>query len=252
MICRRCSGRGRRSGPGIAGWPATAPGTGAGAATHRGGRGRPDRLVGVGGLHDRPRASARDEPHPRPQGAGSNYTNPRIEPPDHAIGRSRGGLDDQDPPPRRRRTAGPLVIACIVPGRPATRRCSRTLMRQSACRPPRTSVEPALDARPFRGDKAYSSRAIRGHLARPRHHGGDPRARRSDRPPQTPRFPRRTPTRLRRRATTAAATSSNAASTCFKQWRALATRYDKLAIVYRAAVVLHAVVTWTQTLSDTP
>jgi NAD(P)-dependent dehydrogenase (short-subunit alcohol dehydrogenase family) len=32
----------------------------------------------------------------------------------------------------------------------------------------------------------------------------------------------------------------------------LATRYDKLAIVYRSAVVLHAVITWTKALSDTP
>ena len=29
-----------------------------------------------------------------------------------------------------------------------------------------------------------------------------------------------------------------------KQWRGLATRYDKLAIVYRAAAVLTAVITW--------
>src|ERR1700733_14337266 len=29
---------------------------------------------------------------PVSQGAGSNYTNPGIEPPDHGIGRSRGGL----------------------------------------------------------------------------------------------------------------------------------------------------------------
>ncbi|MDV6277934.1 hypothetical protein R3Q06_31090 [Rhodococcus erythropolis] len=37
-----------------------------------------------------------------------------------------------------------------------------------------------------------------------------------------------------------------------KQWRGLATRYDKLAIVYRAAVVLHAVIAWTRQLSDMP
>lgn len=36
-----------------------------------------------------------------------------------------------------------------------------------------------------------------------------------------------------------------------KQWRALATRYDKLAIVYRAAVVLSACITWTRHLGDT-
>jgi len=37
-----------------------------------------------------------------------------------------------------------------------------------------------------------------------------------------------------------------------KQWRGLATRYDKLAIVYRSAVVLNAVIAWTRRLGDTP
>jgi transposase len=37
-----------------------------------------------------------------------------------------------------------------------------------------------------------------------------------------------------------------------KQWRGLATRYDKLAIVYRAAVVLSACITWTRHIGDTP
>nr|WP_083460199.1 transposase [Jiangella muralis] len=31
-----------------------------------------------------------------------------------------------------------------------------------------------------------------------------------------------------------------------KQWRALATRYDKLAITYRATVQLSACITWTR------
>ncbi|WP_407657590.1 transposase [Kribbella turkmenica] len=35
-----------------------------------------------------------------------------------------------------------------------------------------------------------------------------------------------------------------------KQWRGLATRYDKLAIVYRAAAVLNAVIAWIRNLSD--
>ena len=34
-----------------------------------------------------------------------------------------------------------------------------------------------------------------------------------------------------------------------KQWRALATRYDKLALTNRAAVVKHAVVVWCSALS---
>jgi transposase len=36
-----------------------------------------------------------------------------------------------------------------------------------------------------------------------------------------------------------------------KQWRGLATRYDKLAIVYRAAAVLRAITLWLPHLSDT-
>jgi transposase len=38
----------------------------------------------------------------------------------------------------------------------------------------------------------------------------------------------------------------------FKQWRGLATRYDKLALVYRGAVVLAAIVTWLRHLGDAP
>ncbi|MCV7032539.1 transposase [Mycobacterium sherrisii] len=37
-----------------------------------------------------------------------------------------------------------------------------------------------------------------------------------------------------------------------KQWRGLATRYDKLAIVYRAAAVLRPIAIWLAHLSDTP
>lgn len=40
-----------------------------------------------------------------------------------------------------------------------------------------------------------------------------------------------------------------------KQWRSLATRYDKLALTYRSAVVLQAVVVWSAAitaLGDTP
>jgi transposase len=37
-----------------------------------------------------------------------------------------------------------------------------------------------------------------------------------------------------------------------KQWRSLATRYDKLAINYRAAVFLSACITWLRQMGDTP
>lgn len=37
-----------------------------------------------------------------------------------------------------------------------------------------------------------------------------------------------------------------------KQWRGIATRYDKLAITYRAAITLCAILTWSRLLGDTP
>lgn len=37
-----------------------------------------------------------------------------------------------------------------------------------------------------------------------------------------------------------------------KQWRGLATRYDKLAVVYRGAAVLTAIIRWLKGLRDTP
>jgi len=37
-----------------------------------------------------------------------------------------------------------------------------------------------------------------------------------------------------------------------KQWRGLATRYDKPALTYRGGVVLAAIVTWLRALRDTP
>ncbi|GAA0625958.1 hypothetical protein GCM10010174_51780 [Kutzneria viridogrisea] len=39
--------------------------------------------------------------------------------------------------------------------------------------------------------------------------------------------------------------------TVLTQWRGIATRYDTPAVFYRAAIVLHAVITWTKALSDT-
>ena len=35
-----------------------------------------------------------------------------------------------------------------------------------------------------------------------------------------------------------------------KQWRSLATRYDKLALTYRSAIVLHAVLIWSTAITE--
>lgn len=103
----------------------------------------------------------------------------------------------------------------------------------------------------LRGDKAYSSRAIRGHL---RSRGikaviPEPddqkthrkrRGSRGGRPVDLDAVDYKNRNVIERRY-------------CHtKQWRGLATRYDKHAIVYRAAVILNAVIAWTRQLSDTP
>lgn len=101
------------------------------------------------------------------------------------------------------------------------------------------------------GDKAYSSRANREHLRRrgieavisePRDQQGHRRRRGSfgGRPPKFDQVKYRGRNVVER-------------GYCrLKQWRGLATRYDKLAIVYRAAVVLNGVIAWLKHLTDTP
>ncbi|KHL04276.1 transposase [Sinomonas humi] len=103
----------------------------------------------------------------------------------------------------------------------------------------------------LRGDKAYSSRAIRTHLRtrdikavipEPDDQKGNRKRRgsRGGRPPAFDAADYRNRNVVERRF-------------ChLKQWRGLATRYDKLAIVYRAAVVLNATIAWLRHLSDTP
>ena len=110
---------------------------------------------------------------------------------------------------------------------------------------PRTRPEAVL------GDKAYSSRAIRTHLRtrgikavipEPADQQGHRRRRgaRGGRPVGLD---------------VAAYKGRNVIERQYahlKQWRGLATRYDKYAIVYRAAVGLNAVIAWSKLLSDTP
>ncbi len=39
----------------------------------------------------------------------------------------------------------------------------------------------------------------------------------------------------------------------FKQWRGLATRYDKLAVIFRGAAILRSIIMWLRNpLGDTP
>lgn len=96
------------------------------------------------------------------------------------------------------------------------------------------------------GDKAYSSRATRTLLRKrgivavipePRDHRAN-RARRGSRGGRPVNYDH---------DTYKARNVVERSFAALKQWRGLATRYDKLAIVYRAGAVLAAIITWLRT-----
>jgi len=190
-----------------------------------------------------------------PQGAGSNHKDLPIragqdaaevalglydEPVDHGIGRSRGGLSSkihQLVDGRGR----PLVIL-VGPGQANDSPMFPVLLTHLSVDRvgpgrPRTTPDALL------GDKAYSARAHRKLL---RSRGvktviPEPcdqirnRKRRGSRGGRPPAFDAEL-----YKGRNVVERSFNTV----KQWRALATRYDKLAIVYRGAAVLRAITTW--------
>jgi len=103
----------------------------------------------------------------------------------------------------------------------------------------------------LRADKAYSSRAIRTHL---RSRGivavipepADQIRHRKRRGSAGGRPPHLDAADYKHRNVIERGFAS------VKQWRGLATRYDKLAITYRGAAVLRAITLWSQHLGDTP
>nr|WP_245190265.1 IS5 family transposase [Leucobacter exalbidus] len=178
----------------------------------------------------------------------SNYKNLLTEPLDHAVGRSRGGLSTKI----HQLVDGnglPLVTVCTAgqDGDSPMLLPLLEILRVERTGPGRPRTRP--DA--VRGDKAYSSRAIRAHLRErsieavipePRDQIGHRKRRGSQggRPPKLDAENYRGRNVIERRF-------------CHvKQWRGIATRYDKLSLTYRAAVLLHAVIAWTQHLRDMP
>ena len=189
------------------------------------------------------------------QGAESNYTDlpdPGVftgqpvlaglynEPVHHGIGRSRGGLSSkihQLVDGRGR----PLVVL-VGPGQANDSPMLPVLLanlRIQRCRPgrPRTKPDAVL------GDKAYSARAHREYLRARGIKAVIPepsdqirnRKRRGSHGGRPPAFDAET-----YRGRNVVERSFNT----IKQWRGLATRYDKLAIVYRGAAVLRAITIW--------
>ncbi|MEU3257535.1 IS5 family transposase [Streptomyces albidoflavus] len=160
---------------------------------------------------------------------------------DPALGRSRGGLTSK------------IHLACDGRGRPLgfvvtggnTNDCTRFTAVMEAIRVPRIGPgRPRVRPDHVLGDKGYSSKAIRAWLRRrgiahtipERADQVRNRARRGSRGGRPPAFDRE------------AYKHRNVVERCFnrlKQWRGIATRYDKTAQSYEAAVTLASLLMWT-------
>jgi putative transposase len=138
----------------------------------------------------------------------------------------------------------PLVIA-LTPGQSGDSTMLGPLLAHLAVRrlgPGRPRTRPTA----VLGDKAYSSRGIRATL---RSRGiaavipqpADQIAHRQRRGSAGGRPPAFDPKTYKGRNVVERSFNNH------KQWRAIATRYDKLAIVYRGAVVLRAITLWLTT-----
>lgn len=170
--------------------------------------------------------------------------NPALEPPDHGIGRSRGGLSKKIH--QLVDGNGLPLVTLLTPGQAGDSPMFLPLM--SHLRVGRDIGRPHTRPNAVRGDKAYSSRAIRGHLRsrgikavipEPDDQKGHRKRRgsRGGRPVGLDKADYKNRNVIERRY-------------ChIKQWRGLATRYDKLAIVFRAAIVLNAVIAWGKRMS---
>ncbi|WP_407648558.1 IS5 family transposase [Gulosibacter molinativorax] len=187
----------------------------------------------------------------RTQGALSNYKNlpfDEIEPAGHGIGRSRGGLTTKI---HHAVDGHGLPLAIVVTG---GQRNDGAMLEQvlDDIRVPRVGGgRPRTRPDAVLADKAYGS-GVNRRMLRARgipavipeksneiaarkckgHKGGRP-----------PSFD------------AGAYKDRNVVERSFalvKQWRGIATRYDKLAITYRAGAVLHAVLTWATLLGDMP
>ncbi|MFE9418870.1 IS5 family transposase [Streptomyces griseofuscus] len=164
---------------------------------------------------------------------------PADEPGDHAIGRSRGGLTTKIHLAADGRCR-PLAFV-LTSGRAGDAPAFIDVMAR--LRVPRGRGRPRTRPDLVLADKAYSSRAIREHLrkrgiravipfpADQRSH----RLRRGSRGSRPPAFDRET---YRQR---------NAVERCInriKQWRGIATRYEKTATIYRAGLHIAGIFLW--------
>nr|WP_261800892.1 IS5 family transposase [Streptomyces sp. PBH53] len=180
--------------------------------------------------------------HQHAAGALKRGPQAENEPADHALGRSRGGLSTKVHLAADGR-ARPLAFT-VTAGQAGDAPAFVTVM--SRIRVPRTGPgRPRTRPLAVLADRAYSSRAIRSHLRR--------RGIRADIPQPSDQIGHR----LRRGRLggrppgfdSEAYKQRNTVERCInrlKQWRGLATRTDKLAIAYQAALHLAGILIWTR------
>ncbi|MFB7760551.1 IS5 family transposase [Streptomyces xiamenensis] len=171
--------------------------------------------------------------------AGARKKGPRPASRDHALGRSRGGLTTKIHLAADSRCR-PLAFV-LTSGQAGDAPAFAQVMNQ--LRVPRPTGRPRTTPEMVLADKAYSSRAIRAHLRRRGIRAVIPvpadqatnRKRRGSRGGRPPAFDRE------------AYKQRNTVERCInklKQWRGLATRYDKTATIYQAALHIAAIHTW--------
>lgn len=168
-------------------------------------------------------------------------TTSSFESVDHGLGRSRGGLSTKIHQLVDGR-GNPLVIA-VTAGQAGDSPMLKYLLADLAVAPLGRPGRPRTRPAALLGDKAYSSRANRELLRARRIKTVIPqpsdqvahRQRRGSAGGRPPDFDAET-----YRDRNVVERSFND----YKQWRALATRYDKLALTYRGGVVLRAVLIW--------
>ncbi|MET4923476.1 IS5 family transposase [Streptomyces sp. PSRA5] len=180
--------------------------------------------------------------HQHSAGARKRGLPDQFEPEDHALGRSRGGLSTKVHLAGDSR-ARPLSIH-VTAGQAGDAPAFEAVM--AGIRIPRSGLgRPRTRPAVVLADRAYSSRAIRGHLRRrgiravipqPADQIGH-RLRRGRAGGRPPGF------------NVEAYKVRNTVERCIarlKQWRGLAMRTDKLAIAYQAALHLAAILIWTR------
>ncbi|WP_328550905.1 MULTISPECIES: IS5 family transposase [unclassified Streptomyces] len=180
--------------------------------------------------------------HQHAAGALSKGASRSGEPADHALGRSRGGLSTKVHLAADGR-ARPLAFT-VTAGQAGDAPAFETVM--SRIRVPRRGPgRPRTRPLAVLADRAYSSRAIRSHLRRrgiravipqPSDQVGH-RLRRGRLGGRPPAFD------------SEVYKQRNTVERCInrlKQWRGLATRTDKLAIAYQAALHLAGILIWTR------